>query len=102
MSTIKVDTIATRSGSGSVTVSNNIALATEGNIDCLLRLSSKDISRIKTDTGALKSIINLINLILIIKDPANTGEPQLVPVKLSLDKGLFFINAIPIYQFKKY
>ncbi len=33
MSTIKVDTIATRSGSGSVTVSNNIALATEGQID---------------------------------------------------------------------
>ena len=81
---------------------NLIELTTEGNIDCLLRLSSKDISRVKTDTEALKSIINLINLILIIKDPANTDEPQIVPVKLSLEKGLFFINAIPIYQFEKY
>ena len=81
---------------------NLIELTTEGNVDCLLTLSSRNISRIKTDTGALKSIINLINLILVIKDPANTGEPQIVPVKLSLDRGLFFINAIPIYQFKKY
>ncbi|MDC3107576.1 hypothetical protein OA416_00070 [Paracoccaceae bacterium] len=80
---------------------NLIELTTEGNIDCLLRLSSKDISRIKTDNDFLKGIIDLIKLIQFIKDPANTGEPQVVPLKFSLDKGLFYINAIPIYQFPK-
>ena len=78
---------------------NLIELTTEGNIDCLLKISSKDISQIKTDNDLLKGIIDLLNLILIIKDPANTAEPQVIPVKFSLDKGLFYINAIPIYQF---
>ena len=80
---------------------NLIELTTEGNIDCLLRLNSKHFSQIKTDNGLLRSIIDLINLILIIKDPANTGEPLEVPLKLGLDEGLFYINAIPIYQFPK-
>ncbi len=80
---------------------NLIELTTEGNINCLLRLSSKDISQLQTDNGLLKSIIDFINLILIIKDPAGTAEPQIVPVKFSLDKGLFYINSIPIYQFPK-
>ncbi len=80
---------------------NLIELTTEGNIDCLLRLNSKDIPQIKTDNGLLKSITDLINLILIIKDPANIGQPLEVPVMLSLDKGLFYINAIPIYQVPK-
>jgi hypothetical protein len=56
MSTIKVDTIATRSGSGSVTVSNNIALATEGNIDInstnLLVRSTGNKSGLRFDTSA--------------------------------------------------
>ena len=76
-------------------------LTTEGDIDCLLRLSSKDISKIETDSELLKGIIDFIKLILIIKTPANTGETQAVPVKFNLDKGLFYINAVPIYQFPK-
>ena len=56
MSTIKVDTIATRSGSGSVTVSNNLALATEGNIDInstnLLVRSTGNKSGLRFDTSA--------------------------------------------------
>ena len=56
MSTIKVDTIATRSGSGSVTVSNNIALATEGQIDInstnLLVRSTGNKSGLRFDTSA--------------------------------------------------
>jgi len=55
MSTIKVDTIATRSGSGSVTVSNNIALATEGQIDInstnLLVRSTGNKSGLRFDTS---------------------------------------------------
>ena len=56
MSTIKVDTIATRSGSGSVTVSNNIALATEGQIDInstnLLVRSTGNKSGLRFDTSS--------------------------------------------------
>ena len=80
---------------------NLIRLTTEGDFNCLLRISSKDISRINTDNALLKSIIDLINLILIIKNPANTDEPQSIPIKLSLDKGLIYINTIPIYQLPK-
>ncbi|MDC3076125.1 DUF2125 domain-containing protein [Paracoccaceae bacterium] len=80
---------------------NLIEVTTEGNIDCLLRLSSKNISQIKTNNGLIKSILDLINLILIVKDRANIAEPQVVPLKFSLDKGLLYINAIPIYQFPK-
>ena len=80
---------------------NLINLTTEGDIDCLLRLSSKGISEIETDNELLKRFIHFINLILIIKNPANTAETQAVPVKFSLDKGLFYINAVPIYQFPK-
>ena len=80
---------------------NLINLTTEGDIDCLLRLSSKDISKIETDNELLKRIIGLINLLLIIKNPTNTAETQAVPVKFSLDKGLFYINTVPIYQFPR-
>tara|TARA_B100000963_G_C22032402_1_gene411822 strand:- start:87 stop:506 length:420 start_codon:yes stop_codon:yes gene_type:complete len=88
-------------GCNDIAFLNLIELTTEGNIDCLLRMSPKDISQIKTDNGLLKSILDLVNLILIIKGKANTSEPQEVPVKFNLDKGLFYINAIPIYQFPK-
>ena len=62
MSTIKVDTIATRSGSGSVTVSNNIALATEGQIDInstnLLVRSTGNKSGLRFDTNSLTPFKN--------------------------------------------
>ena len=80
---------------------NLINLTSEGDINCLLRLSSKDISKIETDNELLKRIIGLINLLLIIKNPTNTDETQAVPVKFSLDKGLFYINTVPIYQFPR-
>ena len=78
-----------------------INLTSEGDINCLLRLSSKDISKIETDNELLKRIIDFIKLILIIKNPVNIAETQAVPVKFSLDKGLFYMNAIPIYQLQK-
>ena len=98
---IDINIGALKLGCNDMVFINLIELTTDGNINCLLRLSSKDISQIQTDNGLLKSIIDLINLILIIKDPAGTAGPQVVPVKFSLDKGLFYINAIPIYQFPK-
>ena len=56
MSTIKVDTIATRTGSGAITVSNNIALATEGQIDInstnLLVRSTGNKSGLRFDTSS--------------------------------------------------
>ncbi len=98
---IDINIGALKLGCNDMVFINLIELTTDGNINCLLRLSSKDISQIQTDNGLLKSIIDLINLILFIKDPAGTAGPQVVPVKFSLDKGLFYINAIPIYQFPK-
>ena len=80
---------------------NLLELTTEDDIDCLLRLSSKEISKIKTGNEKIQNIIDLVNLILIIKNPKKTAEPQVIPIKFSLDKGSFFINAIPIYRFPK-
>ena len=74
---------------------------TEGDLDCLLKLSSKDISKIKTDISSVQSIIDFVKLLLIINNPTMTAEPKAIPIKLSLNKGVFFINAIPIYQFPK-
>ena len=78
---------------------NLFKLTTMEDVACLLKLSPKNISKIKTDNGLIQSIIDIVNLLLIINNPTSTAEPQAIPVKLSLDKGLFYINAIPIYQF---
>ena len=51
------------------------------------------------DDELIQSIIDIVNLLLIIKNPTRTAELQAIPIKLSLNKGLFYINAIPIYQF---
>jgi len=84
-----------------MTAINIKQLTTEGDVDCLLRLSSREISQIKTDNDLINSILELINLIQIIKNPSGTAETQAVPFKFSLDRGLLYINAIPIYQFPK-
>ena len=76
-------------------------LTTEGDFNCLLKLSSQDISQIETDNNSIKNIMELINLILMIKNPTNTAEPKEIPINFSLTKGLFYINTIPIYQFPK-
>ena len=76
-------------------------LTTEGNFNCLLKVSSQDISQIETDNNSLKNIMELIHLILMIKKRTNTAEPQVIPINFSLTKGLFYINTIPIYQFPK-
>ena len=78
---------------------NLFKLTTKEGIACLLKLSPKNISKIKTDNELIQSIIDLVKLLLIINNPTRTAEPQAIPIKLSLNKGLFYINAIPIYQF---
>ena len=78
---------------------NLFELTTEEDVACLLKLSPKNISKIKTDNELIQSIIDIVNLLLIINNPTSTAELQAIPIKLSLDKGLFYINAIPIYQF---
>ena len=74
-------------------------LTTMEDIACLLKLSPKNISKIRTDNELIQSVIDIINLLLIINKPTSTAELQEIPIKLSLNKGLFYINAIPIYQF---
>ena len=78
---------------------NLFELTTEEDVACLLKLSPKNISKIKTDNELIQSIIDIVNLLLIINNPTRTAELQAIPIKLSLNKGLFYINAIPIYQF---
>ena len=78
---------------------NLFKLTTKEDVACLLKLSPKNISKIKTDNELIQSIIDIVNLLLIINNPTRTAELQEIPIKLSLNKGLFYINAIPIYQF---
>jgi hypothetical protein len=78
---------------------NLLKFTTEDDLDCLLKLSSKDISKIKTDDVSIQSIIDFVKLLLIINKPKITAESQPIPIKLSLNKGLLYINGIPIYQF---
>ena len=78
---------------------NLFELTTEEDVACLLKLSPKNISKIKTDNELIQSIIDIVNLLLIINNPTRTAELQAIPINFSLNKGLFYINAIPIYQF---
>ena len=78
---------------------NLFKLTTMEDVACLLKLSPKNISKIKTDNELIQSIIDIVNLLLIINNPTSTDELQAIPIKLSVDKGLFYIHAIPIYQF---
>ncbi len=78
---------------------NLFKLTTKEDVACLLKLSPKNISKIKTDNELIQSIIDIVNLLLIINNPTRSAEIQAIPIKLSLNKGLFYINAIPIYQF---
>ena len=77
---------------------NLFEFSTKGDVNCILRLSYKDISKIDTNNEKIQSVIELIKVILIIKNPTNNVEPQAIPIKFSLDKGSFYINKIPIYQ----
>ncbi len=78
---------------------NLFKLTTMEDVACLLKLSPKNISKIKTDNELIQSIIDIVNLLLMINNPTRTAELQEIPIKLSLNKGLFYINAIPVYQF---
>ena len=78
---------------------NLLKFTTEDDVDCLLKLSSKEISKIKTDDVSIQRIINFVKLLLIINNTTKPAESQPIPIKLSLIKGLLYINAIPIYQF---
>lgn len=78
---------------------NLLKMTTKEDFTCLLKLSPKNISKIKTDNKLIQSIIDIVNLLLITNKPTRTAELQAIPIKLRLNKGLFYINAIPIHQF---
>ena len=78
---------------------NLFKLTTMEDVACLLKLSPKNISKIKTDNELIQSIIDIVNFLLMINNPTRTAELKEIPIELSLNKGLFYINAIPIYQF---
>ena len=78
---------------------NLFELTAEEDFACLLKLSPKKLAKIKTDNELIQSIIDIVNLLLIMNNPTRTAELQAIPINLSLNKGLFYINAIPIHQF---
>ncbi len=79
-------------------VINLFEFTTEDDLVCLLGLTYEDISKIKTNNEKIQLVIELIKFILIMKNPTKKIEPEAIPIKLSLDKGSFYLNKIPIYQ----
>ena len=80
-------------------VINIYEFTTEGDIDCFLRPSYEDISKIKTNNETIQSVIELMKLISILTNQTKSAEAQAIPIKVSLNKGSLYINGIPIYQF---
>ena len=76
-------------------------LSSEDQVDCLLRLTSKGISKIKTGIKSIQNILDLVKIILILQNKGKTSDIQPIPLKFGLNKGLLHINRIPVYQFPK-
>ena len=78
---------------------NIYEFTSEGDVDCFLRISYEDISKIKTNNETIQSVIEWIKLISIFKNQTVSSEPLAIPIKVSLIKGSLYMNKIPIYQF---
>ena len=83
---------------------DNIAIdlfnvSSEDQFDCLLRLTSQDISKIETENKSLQNILDLVDIILILQKKRKTSEIQSIPLKFGLNSGLLHINRIPVYRF---
>ena len=74
-------------------------LSSEDQLDCLLRLTSQDTSKIKTGNKSIQNIVDLVNLFLFLQSKGNTSDIQPIPLKFGLNRGLLYINRIPVYQF---
>ena len=74
-------------------------LTIEDQVDCLLRLTPQDISKIETRNKVIQKILDLVDIILILQNKRKTSEIQSIPLKFTLNRGLLHINRIPVYQF---
>ena len=74
-------------------------LSSEDEVDCLLRLTSQDISKIEPGNKSIQNILDLVNIILILQNKGKTSDIQPIPLKFGLNRGLLDINRIPVYQF---
>ena len=74
-------------------------LSSEDEVDCLLRLTSQDISKIEPGNKSIQNILDLVNIILILQNKGKTSDIQPIPLKFGLNRGLLHINRFPVYQF---
>ena len=81
-------------------VSINIyEFTTDGDVDCFLKLSYEDVSKIKTNNKTIQSVIEIIKLISIFTNQTKSAQLHAIPIKVSLNKGSLYLNRILIYQF---
>ena len=71
----------------------------EQQFDCLLNLTQEHIAKTDIENVSVQKFINLIRLILIIKNPIHTGQPEGIPLNFRFSKGSLFVNGILIYKF---
>ena len=71
----------------------------EQQFDCLLNLTQEHIAKTDIENVSVQKFINLIRLILIIKNPIQTGQPEGIPLNFRFSKGSLFVNGILIYKF---
>ncbi len=74
-------------------------ISTEDDVNCVIKLSPNEILKIETDDVSIQRIIDFVKLLLITNKTTITAEPEPIPIKLRLNKGSLYINAIPIFQF---
>ena len=74
-------------------------LSSKDQVDCLLKLTSQDISNIETENKSIQNLLDFINIILILQNRGKTSDIKPIPLKFGLNRGLVHINRIPVYQF---
>tara|TARA_A100001015_G_scaffold114433_1_gene127109 strand:- start:1329 stop:2312 length:984 start_codon:yes stop_codon:yes gene_type:complete len=74
-------------------------LSSEDQVDCLLRLTSQDIFKIKSGNKSIQNILDLVNIIFILQNKENISDIKPIPLNFGLNRGLLHINRIPVYQF---
>ena len=81
-------------------VSINIyEFTTDGDVDCFLKLSYEDVSKIKTNNKTIQSVIEIIKLVSIFTNQTKSAQLHAIPIKVSLNKGSLYLNRILIYRF---
>ena len=74
-------------------------ISSEDQLECLLKLTSQDISNIETGNKSIQKILDLVEIILILQNKGKISDIQPILLKFGLKRGLLYMNRIPVYQF---